>query len=210
MVGEWPLVPLGEISDLFDGPHQTAPLTDDGPVVYLNVGDIRGGRIELRNSGRVTEETAASWSRRVVPEAGDVVFGYEATLGQAALLSSAYRWCLGRRVGLLRPRQERVDPRFLTYSWYSPRFQETLRSNRVGGTTIESIRLTDLPSWDIALPPLSGAARHRPHPRHPRRQDRVEPADERDRRAGPGGPRCRSRCRRGGPVAEHRPWRPSR
>jgi type I restriction enzyme S subunit len=47
-----------------------------------------------------------------------------------------------------------VDPRFLAYSWYSPRFQETLRANRVGGSTIESIRLTDLPSWRIALPDL--------------------------------------------------------
>jgi len=154
MAAEWPLVPLGDISDLFDGPHQTAPLTDDGPVVYLNVGDIRGGRIELRLSGRVSEETARSWSRRVVPEAGDVVFGYEATLGHAAPLSSAHRWCLGRRVGLLRPRPELVDPRFLAYSWYSPRFQETLRANRVGGSTIESIRLTDLPSWLVALPNL--------------------------------------------------------
>ena len=154
MAGEWPLVQLGDICDLFDGPHQTAPLTDDGPVVYLNVGDIREGRIELRLSGRVSEEAARSWSRRVVPEAGDVVFGYEATLGHAALLSSGHRWCLGRRVGLLRPRPERVDPRFLAYSWYSPRFQETLRANRVGGSTIESIRLTDLPSWRIALPDL--------------------------------------------------------
>ncbi len=154
MTGEWPLVALGDVTDLFDGPHQTAPLTEDGPVVYLNVGDIRGGRIELRQSGRVSEETARSWSKRVVPVAGDVVFGYEATLGDAALLSSAHRWCLGRRVGLLRPRPDRVDPRFLAYSWYSPRFQETLRANRIGGSTIESIRLTDLPSWHIALPDL--------------------------------------------------------
>lgn len=154
MASEWPLVRLGDISDLFDGPHQTAPLTDEGPVVYLNVGDIREGRIELRLSGRVSEETARAWSRRVVPKAGDVVFGYEATLGHAAPLSSTHRWCLGRRVGLLRPRPARVDPRFLAYSWYSPRFQETLRANRIGGSTIESIRLTDLPSWQIALPDL--------------------------------------------------------
>jgi len=45
MASEWPLVQLGDISELFDGPHQTAPLTGDGPIVYLNVGDIRGGEL---------------------------------------------------------------------------------------------------------------------------------------------------------------------
>lgn len=154
MGSSWPLVPLGEISDLFDGPHQTAPQAPGGPVVYLNVGDIRHGRIQLALSGRVSEETARFWSRRVIPQPGDVVFGYEATVGQAAVLPDSYRWCLGRRVGLLRPRRERVDPRFLAYSWYSPSFQETLRANRIGGSTIESIRLTEVPSWPIRLPGL--------------------------------------------------------
>ena len=90
----------------------------------------------------------------MTPRAGDVVFGYEATIGEAALLTADHRWCLGRRVGLLRPRVDRIDPRFLAYAWYAPQFQETLRANRVGGTTIESIRLTDLPSWTIQLPNL--------------------------------------------------------
>ncbi len=130
------------------------PLSQDGPVVYLNVGDIHKGRVELRLSGRVSEDAARAWSGRVTPRAGDVVFGYEATVGEAALLTSDHRWCLGRRVGLLRPRPDRIDPRFLVYSWYTPRFQETLRANRVGGTTIESIRLTDLPTWTIQLPDL--------------------------------------------------------
>jgi type I restriction enzyme S subunit len=154
MAREWPLVALREICDLFDGPHQTAPQTPDGPVVYLNVGDIRRGRIHLELSGRVSFEVAREWSRRVTPEPGDVVFGYEATVGQAAVLPNSQRWCLGRRVGLLRPHRDRVEPRFLAYAWYSPSFQETLRANRIRGSTVESIRLTDLPSWQIRLPSL--------------------------------------------------------
>ena len=154
MATEWATAKLGDVCDLFDAPHQTAPLSPDGPVVYLNVGDIHKGRVELRLSGRVSEDAARAWSGRVSPRAGDVVFGYEATVGEAALLTSDHRWCLGRRVGLLRPRLDLIDPRFLVYSWYTPRFQETLRANRVGGTTIESIRLTDLPTWTIQLPNL--------------------------------------------------------
>ncbi len=146
-MGEWPLVPIGDLCELFDAPHQTAPLTEDGPVVYLNVGDIRGGRVELNLSGRVSEATAKEWSRRVEPRLGDVVFGYEAKVGEAAMLTDEYRWCLGRRVGLLRPRSDRLDPRYLAYAWYSRHLQDTLRAHRIGGTTIESIRLTELPRW---------------------------------------------------------------
>lgn len=149
---EWPLVPIGELCELFDGPHQTAPLTDDGPVVYLNVGDIRGGRVELKLSGRVSEKTANEWSRRVEPRLGDVVFGYEAKVGEAAMLTDEFRWCLGRRVALLRPRSDRLDPRYLAYAWYSRHLQDTLRAHRIGGTTIESIRLTDVPLWTIQMP----------------------------------------------------------
>jgi type I restriction enzyme S subunit len=154
-VGKWPLVPIGEIADLYDAPHQTAPLDPDGPFIYLNVGDIRGGRIALSLSGRVSESTAAEWTRRVQPRPGDVVFGYEAKVGEAAMLTGDHRWCLGRRVGLLRPDPDRLDPRYLSYAWYSKHFQATLRAHRIGGTTIESIRLMDLPRWPIALPPLA-------------------------------------------------------
>ncbi|MDA8203990.1 MAG: restriction endonuclease subunit S [Chloroflexi bacterium] len=153
-MSEWPLVPIGELCELYDGPHQTAPLAPGGPVVYLNVGDIRGGRIELALSGQVTEETARKWSRRVEPLPGDVVFGYEAKVGEAAMLTKDHRWCLGRRVGLLRPRSGLIDSRYLTYAWYSKHFQDTLRAHRIGGTTIESIRLTDLPRWTIPLPSI--------------------------------------------------------
>jgi type I restriction enzyme, S subunit len=153
-VSEWPLVPLRDLCDLFDGPHQTAPQSPGGPVVYLNVGDIRGGRIVLAFSGRIDDGTAREWSRRVLPQPGDVVFGYEAKVGEAAVLTDQHRWCLGRRVGLLRPRQDRLDPRYLAYAWYSPHFQDVLRANRIGGTTIESIRLTDLPRWTIPLPEI--------------------------------------------------------
>lgn len=158
-MAEWPLVPIAELCELYDGPHQTAPLSQGGPVVYLNVGDIRGGRIELVLSGQVTEETARLWSRRIEPQPGDVVFGYEAKVGEAAMLTKDRRWCLGRRVGLLRPRSGRIDSRYLTYAWYSKHFQDTLRAHRIGGTTIESIRLTDLPRWTIPLPSIDEQVR---------------------------------------------------
>lgn len=153
MSDPWPTVRIGDVAELFDSPHQTAPLDSTGPVTYLNVADIHNGRIQLRKSGTVSEATAQAWSRRVTPRPGDLVFGYEAKVGHAAVLPEG-RWCLGRRVGLLRPDPRHADGRFLAYTWHSRPFQELLAANRISGSTIESIRLTDLPNWRMALPNL--------------------------------------------------------
>lgn len=123
MSTDWRTVRLGDVTDLYDGPHQTAPLTEDGPIVYLNVGDIRDGRIQLRLSGRISEETASTWSKRLAPQPGDIVFGYEATVGDAAMLPDTHRWCLGRRVGLLRVRPEQADARYLRTPGMVPDFR---------------------------------------------------------------------------------------
>ncbi len=65
-----------------------------------------------------------------------MVFGYEAKVGEAAVLQDSHRWCLGRRVALLRARRDLLDPRFLAYAWRAPAFQETLRANLISGSTI--------------------------------------------------------------------------
>ncbi len=55
-------------------------------------------------------------------------------------------------MGLLRPRPESVDSRFLLYAYLGPRFQETLRSRAVQGSTVDRILLTELGSFPIELP----------------------------------------------------------
>ena len=87
-----------------------------------------------------------------MPRSGDVVFSYETRLGEAALIPASLRCCLGRRMGLLRPKGDKVDACFLLYAFLGTRFQETLRSRTIHGSTVDRIPLSEMGSFPIELP----------------------------------------------------------
>jgi type I restriction enzyme S subunit len=151
MAGEWREVPIGQLAEIYDGPHATPPKTNDGPV-FLGISNLASGRIDLANVEHLSEDDYVRWTRRVEPVDGDVVFSYETRLGEAAIIPHGLRCCLGRRMGLLRVRPGKVDKRFLLYAYLGPQFQETLRSRTIHGSTVDRIPLIDMPSFPIEIP----------------------------------------------------------
>ncbi len=151
MADEWREVPIGELAEIFDGPHATPPKTSHGPV-FLGISNLAQGRLDLANTEHLAEEDYVRWTRRVEPQAGDVVFSYETRLGEAAFIPPGLRFCLGRRMGLLRARPGKVDKRFLLYAYLGPQFQETLRARTIHGSTVDRIPLIDMPGFPIELP----------------------------------------------------------
>src|SRR5664279_5170116 len=108
------MLTFGDLGDLFDGPHATPQRTDVGPF-FLNITSLVDGRLDLSQSDHVSEAEFAHWTRRVTPERDDLLFSYETRLGEAALMPGGIRACLGRRMALMRPNREIVNPRFLLY-----------------------------------------------------------------------------------------------
>jgi len=151
MASEWREVTIGELVEIFDGPHATPPKTNDGPV-FLGISNLAQGRLDLSSAKHLSEDDHRRWTRRVEPKAGDVVFSYETRLGEAARIPSDLRCCLGRRMGLLRARPGEVNDRFLLYAYLGPRFQEILRSRTVHGSTVDRIPLIDMPGFPIEVP----------------------------------------------------------
>jgi type I restriction enzyme S subunit len=151
MAAEWHEVVLGELAEIFDGPHATPPKSQDGPI-FLGISNLANGRLDLSNTEHLSEEHYEQWTRRVVPQPGDVVFSYETRLGEAAFIPRGLRCCLGRRMGLLRARNGKVDKRFLLYAYLGPEFQETLRSRTIHGSTVDRIPLIDMPGFPIRVP----------------------------------------------------------
>jgi len=152
-MSKWQSVRIGDVAEVFDGPHATPAKVDSGPI-FLGISSLDNGRLILSESERVSEEDFVQWTRRVQPTAGDVVFSYETRLGQAALIPPALRCCLGRRMGLVRPVADKLDPRFFLYQYLSPDYQEFLRSRTVHGSTVDRIPLKDFPDFPITLPGL--------------------------------------------------------
>ncbi len=144
---------LGQLGEIFDGPHSTPRRLDEGPF-FLNISSLDKGRLNLELSDHVSHDDFARWTKRVQPQAGDLLFSYETRLGEAALMPANVAACLGRRMGLLRPNTSVVDPRFLLYYYLSPSFQGTIAARAVHGATVSRIPLIQLGSWPVHIPEL--------------------------------------------------------
>ena len=150
---EWNVTSVGNVAEIFDGPHATPTKTEIGPW-FLSISSLQQGRLDLSESAHLSEGDFQTWTRRVTPREGDILFSYETRLGEAALMSPGIRACLGRRMGLLRPNEDRADPRFLLYAYLGPEFQQVIRERSIHGATVDRIPLVDLPDWPIRLPEL--------------------------------------------------------
>ncbi len=144
---------IGEIAAIFDGPHATPKKTESGPY-FLSISSLEKGRLNLLKSARLSDADYKRWTKRVTPEKGDLLFSYETRLGEAALMPGGIKACLGRRMGLLRPKRDRIIPQYLLYAYLSPAFQQMIVSNTVRGATVDRIALNELPDFNIRIPSI--------------------------------------------------------
>jgi type I restriction enzyme S subunit len=139
---------------LFDGPHATPKPSDEGPV-FLGIGNItEDGHLDLAQTKRISEDDFPRWTKRVLPQRGDIVFTYEATLNRYAIVPSGFRGCLGRRLALIRPNPEAVDTRWLHYYFFGPEWRAVVAANTLSGATVDRIPLSSFPDFPIRLPDL--------------------------------------------------------
>lgn len=87
MASKWKMLPIKELYEgLYDGPHATPKPSDGGPV-FLGIKNVTDdGTLDLNDIRHIAEEDFATWTRRVEPQANDLVFTYEATLNRYALI----------------------------------------------------------------------------------------------------------------------------
>ncbi len=150
---EWSRVTIGSIASVWDGPHATPKKTASGPW-YLSISSLQAGRLDLGESAHIAECDFPVWTRRIQPQDGDLLFSYETRLGEAAVMPKGVRACLGRRMGILRPNREIVDPYFLLYAYLGPAFQETIRQKTIRGATVDRLPISEIGEWEISIPPL--------------------------------------------------------
>ena len=113
--------------------HKTAPtqLTGYPSIRTPNVGR---GRLLLDGVNRVSESVYAEWTKRAIPEPGDLILAREAPAGNVAIIREGQTVCLGQRTVHLRPDREKVDPDFLCYYLLAPRQQGALLAGETGAT----------------------------------------------------------------------------
>jgi type I restriction enzyme, S subunit len=139
---------------LYDGPHATPKFVEDGPI-FLGVKNLtEDGQLDLSDVNCISEQDFQKWTRRVCPQANDIVFVYEAGLHRYAIIPDGFLGCLGRRIALIRPNTEKILPRFLLFYFLSNEWKSVINSKIFSGATVDRIPLIDFPEFEVSIPSL--------------------------------------------------------
>jgi type I restriction enzyme S subunit len=142
---------------LIDCEHKTAPAIDAGGAEEYRVvrtTAVRYGRLRLSGTYCTTAEAFAQWTERGLPEPGDVIFTREAPAGEACIVPSEHRVCLGQRTVLMKLRRDRYDPAFLVHMIYAgpPSHRIRIASQ---GSTVGHFNMDDIADMQVYVPPLA-------------------------------------------------------
>lgn len=151
------MIPLSQLcTAIVDCEHKTAPKSADGTgYPLIRTSDIGRGRLDLTEAHRVDAAAYEEWTRRAIPQPGDLVLAREAPVGNVAIVMPDTEPVLGQRTVLIRPNEELVDARYLTYRLLCSDLQYWMNAVANGATVphlnVEDIRALPVPS----LPPLA-------------------------------------------------------
>ncbi len=145
---------LAEVTSLItDGTHASPVRTEVG-IPVLSAQNVKGGRLLMGTSRFTSAEELAAFEKRVRPQAGDLLLTIVGTIGRVALLEESPSAVFQRSVAILRPREDKIDARYLLHATQSPSFVEQLR-RATNQSSQAGVYLGKLGALTVPLPPLS-------------------------------------------------------
>ncbi|MCD4807644.1 MAG: restriction endonuclease subunit S [Methanococcoides sp.] len=139
---------------IIDCVNKTAPAIEK-PTQYkmIRTTNVKAGWVNLSAVKFVNEDVYKKWTRRGKPRKGDVILTREAPLGEVGMLRSNDTVFLGQRLVQYRADPEKLDNRFLLYSFQGDFLQGQIKSLG-SGATVEHMRVPDAEKLILLLPPL--------------------------------------------------------
>jgi type I restriction enzyme S subunit len=149
----WSGIQLGRLcSSVSDGPHFSPSYVDDG-VLFLSARNIKTDGWSLNDAKFVSEDDYAEFSKRVVPEIGDVLYTKGGTTGVARAVDLKERFQVWVHVAVLKLQKSLVTPDFLAYALNSVGCYEQAQLYTRGATN-NDLGLTRMVKIILALPPM--------------------------------------------------------
>lgn len=140
--------------NIVDCPHSTPKKVDyitDYPCIRTS--ELRGGYISWATMQYLDEDEYNIRIARLKPEAGDIVFGREGTIGDAVILPLGYNFSLGQRTMLLRADTSIVSNVFLHRTILSDWIKHQIEYVNVS-STVAHVNIKDFKKFTVPLPPL--------------------------------------------------------
>ena len=147
----WEAVQLRRKAHILDCKHRTVPFIDEG-IPLASICEVHGFEVDLTNAKQTSEEeylTLIEGHRR--PRVGDIIYSRNATVGDAALVTTSDCFCMGQDVCLIRA--PKFHPKFLLYLFRSPPLMEQVESLMIG-STFRRINVGQIHTFWICAPPL--------------------------------------------------------
>ena len=139
---------------IVDCEHKTAPTQETG-YPLIRTPNIGIGHLILDDVNRVSEKTYQEWSRRAIPQSGDLILAREAPIGNVAIIPTDLKICLGQRTVLIRPDKNKVYAMFLVYLMLGDETQVKLLGHSTGAI-VHHLNMTDIRNLELPrLPSLS-------------------------------------------------------
>jgi type I restriction enzyme S subunit len=132
---------------IVDCEHNTAPTQETG-YPSIRTPNVGKGELILEDVNRVSYETYLKWTKRAIPKAGDLILAREAPAGNIAVIPENIEVCLGQRTVLIRPKNDKLNSKYLAYLILSKDVQEILLSHSTGAT-VQHVNMKDIRAFKI-------------------------------------------------------------
>jgi type I restriction enzyme S subunit len=150
-----PLVTVEEVCEaIIDTLHSDPIYAPDG-VPCVRSPDIKGGRLNLTQALRTSEEEYRRRTVRGEPAAGDIVYCRQGGgTGRAAVVQRGDRFSLGQAMMMLRPNRKLIHPDYLAHQLLSPAVIEDQLQPCYIGTASPRVNIGALRKFRLVLPAL--------------------------------------------------------
>ncbi|EJV1364807.1 restriction endonuclease subunit S [Pseudomonas aeruginosa] len=153
MSSEWRLMTLKEAGvSLIDCDHRTPAALDEG-YPYIAIPQLKNGHITLDGVRRISREDYIEWTKKLKPQANDVIVVRRCNSGQSAHIPAGLDCAIGQNLVVLRANGEYVLPEFLRWLVQGPEWWGQVSKFINVGAVFDSLRCRDIPSFEMVIPP---------------------------------------------------------
>ncbi len=142
------------LQQIIDTEHKTAPFHPDGEYLVVRTSNVRNGKLILEDAKYTDYNGFKEWTRRGIPNPGDILFTREAPAGEACIVPDNIPLCIGQRIVLFRVNKNRLDERYGVWSLYSGVAAEFIQSLSQG-STVAHFNMADIGNIPIFVPPIA-------------------------------------------------------
>lgn len=151
----YPMRQLHEVGvTLHDCEHRTPQPAPNG-YPYIAIPNVKDGRIDLSDVRLISEQDLHSWTRRIKPQAGDIILTRRARVGDTAVIPPGLKCAIGQNLVLLRSDGTEVEQSYLRWALRGPLYQQQVRKYLNEGAVFSSLNCRDIPNFEIPVPPKS-------------------------------------------------------